>query len=68
MVTPHESPYQFIHYFPFTSYHVCSQFKKLETNSSIISLDHHQFDGQTKQVNQIVKDMLWTYVGKKPTK
>ena len=52
----------------FTSEFWTQVFKKLETTLSMSSMDHPQFDGQTKRVNQIIKDRLGAYVGVKPTK
>ena len=43
-------------------------FKKLETALRMSSTDHPHSDGQIKQVNWIIEDMLRAYVGAKPTK
>ena len=40
-------------------------FKKLDTTLSMSTADHPQSDGQTKRVNQVLKDMLCAYVSKK---
>ena len=40
-------------------------FKKLDTTLSMKITDHPQSDGQTKRVNQVLKDMLCAYVSKK---
>ena len=52
----------------FTSDFWMQVFKKLETTLSMSSTDHPQSDGQTARVNQMIEDMLWEYVGAKPTK
>ena len=40
-------------------------FKKLDSTLSISTVDHRECDGQTKRVNQILEDMLCSYVTKK---
>ena len=40
-------------------------FKNLDTTLSMSTADHPQSDGQTKRVNQVLKDMLCAYVSKK---
>jgi hypothetical protein len=52
----------------FTSDFWTQVFKKLETNVSTSSTNHPKYDGQIEWVNQIIKDTLWAYVAKKPTK
>ena len=41
-------------------------FKKFKTTLSMSYMNHHQFDGQTEQLNH--EDMLRAYVSTKPTK
>lgn len=40
-------------------------FKKLDTTLSMSTTDHPESDGQTERVNQILEDMLRSYVSKK---
>ena len=40
-------------------------FKKLDTTLSMSTMDHPESDGQTERVNQILEDMLRSYVSKK---
>ena len=40
-------------------------FKKLDTTLSMSSANHSESNGQTKRVNQILEDMLRSYVTKK---
>jgi hypothetical protein len=54
--------------FKFTSDFWSQVFKKLETNLSISCIDHPQSDGQTERLNQIIEDMLRTYMAKNSNK
>ena len=40
----------------------------MKTTLRMISLDHPQFNGQTKQINQFDEDTIQVYVTKKPKK
>ncbi|MCO5566933.1 hypothetical protein L7F22_020616 [Adiantum nelumboides] len=40
-------------------------FKKLDTTLSMSTADHPESDGQTERINQILEDMLRSYVSKK---
>ncbi|MCO5609704.1 hypothetical protein L7F22_063936 [Adiantum nelumboides] len=40
-------------------------FKKLDTTQSMSTANHPESDGQTERVNQILEDMLRSYVSKK---
>ena len=51
----------------FTSTFWSEVMQKLQTTLSLNSFDHPQFDGQIERVNQILEDMLRTYVVQKPS-
>ena len=52
----------------FTSNFWKSLFAGLETRTKFNTRYHPETDGQTKQTNQVIKDMLRVYVMEKPTK